>query len=85
MDTSGMPRQKNFRLNDELRSRFERHCREHLLDERAVVEAWLLFFLESSDQERESTAKRYAEWLSKANSDVTPSKAVKRVKASGPK
>lgn len=54
---------KGLRLDEELRSRFERYCREHLLDERAVVEAWLLRFLEAVDQERQSTAKRYAEWM----------------------
>ena len=57
-----MPGQKNFRLNDELRAWFERHCREHLLDERSVVEAWLLRFLEAPESERQTTAKRYAEW-----------------------
>jgi hypothetical protein len=85
MDTLGMPRQKNFRLNDELRTQFERHCRGHLLDERAVVEAWLLRFLESSDQERQATAKRYTEWLSKRKKekDMSATQTGKRIQKTG--
>jgi hypothetical protein len=58
-----MPAPKNFRLNGELREWFERHCRENLLDERAVVEAWLLRSLETTPEERQAVAKRYSDWL----------------------
>lgn len=58
-----MPAPKNFRLNEDLRRLFEDACRENLLDERAVAEAWLLRFLEAGNEERTKVAKRYAEWL----------------------
>jgi hypothetical protein len=51
-----MPAPKNFRLDEELRAWFERHCREQLLDERSVVEAWLLRFLEASEADRQAAA-----------------------------
>jgi hypothetical protein len=57
-----MPAAKTLRLNEQLRKLFEEHCRNHLLDERSVVEAWLLRFLEASEDERRDTAARYAEW-----------------------
>jgi len=41
---------------------FESYCREHLLDERAVMEASLLRFLEGSEQERRAIAGRYMQW-----------------------
>ncbi|HZK82446.1 MAG TPA: hypothetical protein VFC46_15295, partial [Humisphaera sp.] len=58
-----MPTQKNFRLNHELRARFEKLCRENLLDERSVVEAWLLQFLEGTTEQRQVVAKRYSDWI----------------------
>lgn len=58
-----MPAPKNFRLHDELRARFEKVCGENLFDERSVVEAWLLQFLEADQERRQMAAKRYADWL----------------------
>lgn len=55
---------KGIRLDPKLREEFERHCRDHLLDERSVIEAWLLRFLEASVTEREAAAKRYQQWRS---------------------
>ena len=62
-DTSVMPGQKNFRLNDELRSLFEKVCRDNLFDERSIAEAWLLQFIEANAEQRQAVAKRYSEWL----------------------
>lgn len=75
-NTFEMPTTKGFRLDQELRESFERFCRDHLLDERAVVEAWLLRFLEAGDQERHAAAKRYSEWAAsrKASSVITGKK-----------
>jgi len=53
---------KGIRLNPILREEFEQFCRAHLLDERAVIEAWLLRFLEAPDDERQQVAKRYMKW-----------------------
>ena len=53
---------KGIRLHPELRAEFEQFCRDHLLDERAVIEAWLLRFLEASAAERQDAAKRYGLW-----------------------
>lgn len=66
-----MPSVKGFRLNDELRASFEEYCRAHLLDERAVIEAWLLRFLEAKDEDRRAVAERYTQWSNerKANAD----------------
>jgi hypothetical protein len=58
-----MPAPKNFRLNDDLRQQFEQICRENLLDERSVAEAWLLQFIEANVEQRQAVAKRYSEWL----------------------
>ena len=73
-----MPSTKGIRLNASLRKQFEDFCRVHLLDERAVIEAWLVRFLEASDEERKLTAKRYADWMAKdtvIESDRVPKKA----------
>lgn len=59
-----MAKLKAFRLHDALRENLETHCRRHLMDERAVVEAWILRFLEASTEERQAAADRYLEWLS---------------------
>lgn len=75
-----MAGQKNFRLNDELREEFERYCRDHLLDERAVVEAWLLRFLEAGDQERQVAAARYSQWLLRRKRPVASDQSGKRTK-----
>ncbi len=75
-----MPTTKGIRLDEELREAFEQHCRTHLLDERAVIEAWLLRFLEASDEDRLAAAKRYAEWRAKrddASDAVKPAKGKK--------
>jgi hypothetical protein len=58
-----MPAPKNFRLNDDLRKQFEQICRENLLDERSVAEAWLLQFIEANAEQRQAAAKRYSAWL----------------------
>lgn len=68
MRRDGAAPPKNFRLHQDLRTQFEAFCREHLLDERSVVEAWILRFLETSDAERQGVAKRYAEWVSEQQS-----------------
>ena len=65
-----MPASKNFRLNDELRKQFEKVCRENLFDERSVVEAWILQFIDAGTDRRQAVAKRYAEWLSAQNEEV---------------
>ncbi len=57
-----MPAPKGFRLNEELRKAFEEFCRANLLDERAVIEAWLLRLLEATEDERKAVAERYAHW-----------------------
>lgn len=54
---------KGIRLHSELRKKFEEHCRANLLDERAVIEAWLLQFLEASESARQHAAARYGHWL----------------------
>lgn len=54
---------KGIRLHAELRRQFEEHCRANLLDERAVIEAWLLQFLEATAESRQQAAARYSEWL----------------------
>lgn len=58
-----MPSTKGIRLHTELRERFESTCAANLLDERAVIEAWLLRFLEASDAEKQQAATRYMQWL----------------------
>jgi len=61
-DSSHMAATKGIRLNAVLRKQFERFCRDQLLDERAVIEAWLLRFLEASEAERKEAATRYVAW-----------------------
>lgn len=80
-DTQGMAATKGIRLNTALRSRFEAFCRSHLLDERAVIEAWLLRFLEATDHERQQVAEAYAKWI--ANHSGTQVAKPKRKAASG--
>ncbi|MCE9554587.1 MAG: hypothetical protein K8T91_14615 [Planctomycetes bacterium] len=68
---------KGFRMNEELRARFEAACRENLYDERSVVEAWLLRFLDASQDERQRTAKRYSEWVGERKAAPAKPRSVK--------
>lgn len=79
-----MPTTKGIRLDEDLRQAFEQHCRAHLLDERAVIEAWLLRFLEASEEERVAAAKRYAEWRAMRDGSPNASKPAKGKKG-GPR
>jgi len=58
---------KGIRLNESIRKEFEDFCRDNLLDERAVIEAWLVRFLEASNEERRHVAMRYVAWLDEHN------------------
>lgn len=74
-----MPATKGIRLDEELRASFEEYCRAHLLDERAVIEAWLLRFLEAKDEDRRAAAERYTQWsnerkaIAKSRGTASPS------------
>jgi hypothetical protein len=80
-DTSFMPAPKNFRLNDDLRRQFEQICKENLLDERSVAEAWLLQFIEADAEQRKAVARRYSEWLDR----IKPAGAEKNSRSATPK
>jgi hypothetical protein len=74
-DTFVMASTKGIRLNEAIRKEFEDYCRVNLLDERAVIEAWLLRFLEASEEERKRAAARYTQWHEhKGKPDTTAEK-----------
>ena len=54
---------KGLRLHPRLRQEFETHCRLNLLDERSVIEAWMLAFLQASELKRREVAHSYDEWV----------------------
>lgn len=54
---------KGLRLHPRLREEFETFCRQNLLDERSVIEAWMLAFLAASEPQRREVAQRYDNWL----------------------
>jgi hypothetical protein len=54
---------KGLRLHPRLRDEFETFCRQNLLDERSVIEAWMLAFLQAGEQQRREVAQRYDQWI----------------------
>lgn len=73
-----MTTQKNFRFNKILLERFEKYCADNLLDERSVVEACMLGFLEATDSHRQELAKKFTAWVA---TNSAPVKAGRRKKA----
>lgn len=63
---------KGLRLHPEIRDWFETFCAERLMDERSVMEAALLVFLEANDQERRAMALRHRQWLEERGGRVKP-------------
>jgi len=66
---------KNVRMNEALREWFEGFCRDHALDQRLVIEAWILGFLEATDEERLRMVRRYNEWERTLHTPSTESEA----------
>ena len=58
-------RPKNFRLDETLRQAFESECRESLLNETDVIEAMIVWFLNSTPEQRRTLAKTKLAWLAK--------------------
>jgi len=57
-----MSRPKGFRLDDDLLDMFEQDCDTKLLDQRQVVEALLLFWVDSDQEHRDQVISEYREW-----------------------
>ena len=63
---------KGLRLHPELRDWFETFCAERLMDERSVMEAALLVFLEAGEDQRRAMALRHRQWLEDRGGRVKP-------------
>ncbi len=63
---------KGLRLHPQIRDWFEGFCAERLMDERSVMEAALLTFLEAGEEERRRMALRHRAWLDERGGRVKP-------------
>ena len=63
---------KGLRIHPDIRDLFEQFCADRLLEERSVMEAALLAFIEADEAQRLKMARRQREWLEQRGGRTKP-------------
>jgi hypothetical protein len=76
---------KNFRINADIREKFEKRCSDRILHETGVIEALILNWLKMNETEWSRVAEDYSAWLHDQKAPPTPKLAAKHDPTRGKK